>query len=400
MSGRSSIAGMVTAGILSAGGAFAAEDYVQWQRDGYAIPRPLAGLKGDAARGRALVIDRAKGNCLACHRLPIPGEEFQGTVGPPLHGVASRLSEGELRLRVVDEKQLNPATIMPGYYRDPKTLNRVADDWWGRTILSAQEVEDVVAYLQTLHGQGVPQAVPAPAVDLQGGPVSGSVFLSEAMRQMQEDDFANPGMTTVEYGRSLFHKPGEEGTRCADCHGEEGAKIDRKAIARFPRWSEELERPITLQEQINICWEEKMDNFPYVYDCKELVGLETYVRYLARGETIDVETDGPVRPFYEAGEKLYRQRFGQLDMSCYHCHDQHRGAWLRGQLLNQGQSNGFPVYRLGSSRITSLHRRFSECLGSFRAEPFLPGSDEYINLELYVTARGNGLKIETPAIRD
>jgi len=270
MSGRASVAAVVLAGILSAGGAFAAEDYVQWQREGYAIPRPLAGLKGDAARGRALVIDRAKGNCLACHRMPIPGEEFQGTVGPPLHGVASRLSEGELRLRVVDEKQLNPTTI--------------------------QEVEDVVAYLLTLREPGVPQPGPAPAVELQGGPVSGSAFLSEATRQMQEDDFANPGMTTVEYGRSLFHKSGEGGTRCADCHGEEGGKLDRKAIARFPRWSEELERPITLQEQINICWEEKMDNFPYVYDCKELVGLETYVRYLARGETIDVETEGRVRP--------------------------------------------------------------------------------------------------------
>ncbi|RTZ72678.1 MAG: sulfur oxidation c-type cytochrome SoxX [Gammaproteobacteria bacterium] len=318
--------GVILAGVVSASGALAGEDYVEWKREGYAIPRPLAGLEGDAVRGRALVVDRAKGNCLACHRMPIPEEEFQGTVGPPLYGVASRLNEGELRLRVVDEKQINPATVMPGYYRDPKTLNRVADDWWGRTILSAQEVEDVVAYLKTLDAPGVPQQRPAAGVDLQSGPVSGSAFLSEVTRQMQEDDFANPGMTTVEYGRGLFHKPGEEGTRCVDCHGEEGEGLDREAIARYPRWNAELERPITLQEQINICWEERMDNFPYVYDCRELVGLETYVRYLARGQTIAVQTDGPVRPFYEEGERLYRQHFGQLDMSCYHCHDQHRGA--------------------------------------------------------------------------
>lgn len=231
-------------------------------------------------------------------------------------------------------------------------------------------------------------------------PVSGSAYLSEQTREMQEDEFANPGMETVDYGRMLFHKPDEEGHTCADCHGQDGSRLDRRRIASYPRYSEELERPITLQDQINICWEERMDNFPLVYDCRELVGFETYVRHLARGETIAVKTGGPIRPFYEEGGRLYRQRFGQLDMSCWHCHDQHRGAWLRGQRLNQGQSNGFPVYRLGTSRITSLHRRFSECLASFRAEPFLPGSDEYINLELYVTARGNGLKIETPAIRD
>lgn len=231
-------------------------------------------------------------------------------------------------------------------------------------------------------------------------PVSGSVYLSEQMREMQEDEFANPGMEVVEYGRHLYHKLDEEGKRCADCHGEDGEQLDLQRIAEYPRYSKELERPITLQDQVNICFDERMGNFPLVYGCRELVGFETYLRYLARGQVINVQTDGPMTPFYQAGKALYNQRFGQLEMSCYHCHDQYRGAWLRGQRLNQGQSNGFPVYRLSTSRVTSLHRRFSECLVSFRAEPFLSGSDEYINLELYVTSRGNGLTIETPAIRD
>ena len=135
--------------LLSASCALA-EPYVQWRQVGYAIPEPLAGLKGDATRGRRLVIDRSKGNCLACHRLPIPEEEFHGTVGPSLYGVASRLTEGQIRLRVVDEKRLNPATIMPGYHRHPKHFHRVAEAWRGKTILSPQEVEDVVAYLMTL----------------------------------------------------------------------------------------------------------------------------------------------------------------------------------------------------------------------------------------------------------
>jgi sulfur-oxidizing protein SoxA len=101
----------------------------------------------------------------------------------------------------------------------------------------------------------------------------------------------------------------------------------------------------------------------------------------------------------EQGSALYRMRFGQLDISCYHCHIQHQGQMLRGQILNQGQANGFPEYRLGKGRITSMHQRLRECFVSFRAEPFDPGSKEYKLLELYVMSRGNGLKIETPAVR-
>ncbi len=119
----------------------------------YAIDESLGGLQGDARRGRQIAISRSKGNCLACHRLPVPEEEFHGTVGPSLEDVGSRFSEGQLRLRIVDEKQLNPMTIMPGFYRDPKHFNRVLDEYEGRTVLNAQEVEDVVAYLLTLKGE-------------------------------------------------------------------------------------------------------------------------------------------------------------------------------------------------------------------------------------------------------
>ena len=124
------------------------DEYCRWRTEGFAIEAPLCGLHGDPARGR--LIDSHGGNCLACHQMPIPEEPFHGTVGPPLNGVGSRYSEGQLRLRVVDEQQVNPFTIMPGFYRDPREANRVADDFWGKTFLTAQQVEDVVAYLKTL----------------------------------------------------------------------------------------------------------------------------------------------------------------------------------------------------------------------------------------------------------
>lgn len=108
---------------------------------------PLAGaVPGDAGRGRALVI--GKGNCLACHVMPIPSEPDHGDIGPDLDGIGSRLSAEQLRQRLVDAKTVNPDTIMPSFFR--ADLHRVAKDWRGQTIFSAQDVEDVVTYLQTL----------------------------------------------------------------------------------------------------------------------------------------------------------------------------------------------------------------------------------------------------------
>ena len=131
----------------------AGEAYVPWTMRNYAIEEPLAGLKGDANRGMAVARDRHLGNCLACHRMPIPGEDFQGTIGPPLQDVGQRLTEGQIRLHIVDQKQINPMSIMPGFYRNPRYYHRVADEYEGRTPLDPQQIEDLVAYLLTLKGE-------------------------------------------------------------------------------------------------------------------------------------------------------------------------------------------------------------------------------------------------------
>jgi L-cysteine S-thiosulfotransferase len=114
-----------------------------------AMPGSLTGRPGDAVRGRAIVADRTVGLCLLCHTAPIPEERFQGNLAPGLAGAGSRWSEGQLRLRVVDASRLNPDTIMPPYYRLER-LRRVAGNFSGRTILTAEQIEDVVAYLVTL----------------------------------------------------------------------------------------------------------------------------------------------------------------------------------------------------------------------------------------------------------
>ena len=113
------------------------------------LPPSLTGRPGDPARGRAVVVDRTRGLCLLCHAGPFPEQRFQGDLSPSLAGVGARYTEGELRLRLIDARRLNPDTIMPSYYRTDG-LSRVGPAWSGRTILSADEIEDAVAFLATL----------------------------------------------------------------------------------------------------------------------------------------------------------------------------------------------------------------------------------------------------------
>ena len=116
---------------------------------GDAIPASLTGAPGDPTKGRAIVANRQVGLCLLCHSGPFPEERFQGDLAPTLEGAGSRSTEGQLRLRIVDASRLNQATIMPSYYR-LDGLSRVAANFRGKPVLSAEQIEDVVAYLATL----------------------------------------------------------------------------------------------------------------------------------------------------------------------------------------------------------------------------------------------------------
>jgi sulfur-oxidizing protein SoxX len=113
------------------------------------IPASLTGAKGDPARGRALVANRQVGLCLLCHSGPFPEERLQGNLAPDLATVGARFSEGQIRLRIVDSAKVNPQSIMPAYYKS-EGLTRVAPAFRGKTVLTPEQIEDIVAYLLTL----------------------------------------------------------------------------------------------------------------------------------------------------------------------------------------------------------------------------------------------------------
>lgn len=134
---------------LSAPAGAAESALVPYRVENGQIKAPLAAEPGDPARGKSAVLSREGGNCFLCHTVPDAGETPLGNIGPPLAGVGRRLTAAQLRLRLVDSTRINRASVMPAYYRT-KGLRQVAPAYFGKPLLTAQQVEDVIAYLLTL----------------------------------------------------------------------------------------------------------------------------------------------------------------------------------------------------------------------------------------------------------
>lgn len=228
---------------------------------------------------------------------------------------------------------------------------------------------------------------------------SGYTYLSEDNQRLQDDDFANPGLLWVEQGRALWQRAeGTTGLTCASCHGEASGSM-RSVRTRYPRFDPQRGALINLEQQINRCRAQRLQAVPHPYESEALLALTAFVAWQSRGLPVEVNIDGPARPFFEAGRAFYIQRRGQLDLACAHCHDHAAGQRLRGDVISQGQMNGFPLYRHTWQTMGSAHRMFAWCNTSVRAAPYPLGADEYVNLELFVAWRGRGLPVETPAVR-
>jgi len=229
------------------------------------------------------------------------------------------------------------------------------------------------------------------------GRKSGYLFLGPDTRALQDDEFLNPGIFAIEKGRQLWNQAdGAADLSCASCHEEDDM---RGVAARYPQYDEDRGGLVNLELRINEQRTTHMQAEPYPYESEELLALAAYVSYQSRGMPLEVDIDGPAQPYFEQGREFYTTRRGQLDLACTHCHDDHVGSHLRGDVISQGQINGFPFYRLMWNSTASRHRMFRWCNTSLRAEPYDYGSAEYLSLELYVAWRGRGLPMEAPAVR-
>ena len=241
-------------------------------------------------------------------------------------------------------------------------------------------------------------------VERKDGPLkkvySGWRFRNEGTQAMQLDDFDNPAFTSVEQGEQLWLTvDGEAGKSCASCHND--ASESMKGVrAEMPKWNEKLGKPITLEQQVNACRETNMKAKPWKWESGEMLGMTAYIGLQSRGMPVNVKTDGPMKEWLEKGKEIYYTPVGQLDMACSGCHEDNYGKMIRADHLSQGNINGFPTYRSKWQKLGSIHRRFKGCMKNIRAKPYKVGGDEFVALELYVASRGQGLSVETPAVRN
>lgn len=225
--------------------------------------------------------------------------------------------------------------------------------------------------------------------------VSGSVFLTDETRALQSDDFANPGFLWVDRGEALFSKAPTTGPACVSCH-EDGL---RGVSATYPSYDHETGTVLNIEGRINLCRKKHQVAPSLEYESDELLSLTAYVAYQSRGLPVSVDPTGPSKTTFEVGERYFRTRRGQFNLSCQQCHTENWGKRLRGDTLSQGHGNGFPAYRLEWQSMGSLHRRLGDCDIGVRAEPLPYGDPVYIAVELYLAARAKSLEVESPAVR-
>lgn len=228
---------------------------------------------------------------------------------------------------------------------------------------------------------------------------SGYSFMSADTRAMQDEDTANPGMLSVLDGEALWkRKAGTADKACADCHND--ARVSMKGVAaHYPAFEKALGKPVDLEGRINLCRTNHQQASPFGYESRELLALTAFVAQQSRGVPIAADDDPELKPFVEKGHALFMQRQGQLNLACANCHDDNWDKKLAGSAITQGQSTGYPLYRLEWQSLGSLQRRLRACMTGIRAQAYDYGSPELVELELYLMSRARGMPVETPAVR-
>lgn len=251
-----------------------------------------------------------------------------------------------------------------------------------------------ICLLLGLQAAAIAQQLPAATA-----PKSGIEYASADIRALQADDFANPGMLWVTRGEKLWKAAaGGSNRACADCHGA-AEKSMRGVATRYPRLDRAASRLTNIEGRINRCRTEQQAAEPLGYESDELLALTAYVAHQSRGMPLAVTVDEGNRAHYRRGREIYYRRQGQMNLACTHCHERNAGRKLLAETISEGHGNAYPAYRLEWQAAGSLQRRLRACYFGVRAVMPAFGSDELLDLELYLARRGSGLAVETPGVR-
>jgi sulfur-oxidizing protein SoxA len=335
-------------------------------------------MAGEPIKGKILAYANNKGRCLACHILGPDGDQA-GDMGPNLstYGKSGRDSAYTFQ-HIWDARAHNPKTIMPPF----GTHN----------ILTRHEVLDIVAYLNVLNSHV--DAPMRPQLQARNYNVAG-------------EDFTLADIY-IEQGETLFRKPGKNGESCASCHSTTNGKDpDLKGVATtYPKYDPGHKRVIGLEQRINMCQKKYKHDVPYPLGSMASNVVTSYVKFLSRRMPINVATEGAAAVALERGNMSFFKKAGQLNFSCADCHTTSSGKWLRGQRLSAIKPGGehsetaatwprhfIAIHDLG---LISLRQRIRHCQVVTRTYPLPLHSQEYTDLELYLTSLAKGKPMLAP----
>jgi len=345
------------------------------------IERPtLPHMKGDPVKGKVLAYAQSKGRCLACHVMGADGSQA-GDVGPNL-STYSKLGRTKAYTfqQIMDARAHNPKTVMPPFGTND--------------ILSKHEVMHIMAYLETLKT--------AVAASVKPKRQERNFFVAG-------DDFSGAD-TYVEQGEVIFTKQAKNGKSCSTCHSiKKSKKNSLKGIAAsYPKYDSHSKNIIGLEQRINICQKKYKDSKPYRLGSKPSNTLMSYVKFLSRNTIIKIATTNVNADAIKRGKASFYQKAGQLNFSCADCHTSVSGKWLRGQPLAAIEPNGkysrtaatWPRHFIAGHDLglISLRQRIRHCQTVTRTNPLKLHSQEYTDLELYITTLANGKPMLAPTM--
>ena len=388
--------------------------------------------QANAELGWRIITERSLGNCGACHAWQA-APASTSTFAPPLDGVAQRYNAAQLRQWLVDARHLRPDTLMP-VFGSLRGLRQPAPN---QAVLSADQIDAVVLALEqrlaiTRTGPAPMSSAPAtpyaassasavattaatsaaaavttaPTVSPPnpadatgpGSRQSGLAFLSPSLRQMNDDDMANPMSLWVERGQAAWGQT-NTGSSCQSCHGALGAM--RKAVAQHPKLSPDGKALRNLEDQIGVC--RQRQGAPSAQADDTVLALSAALHHAARGEPIAVQAplarQSAWQAQWQAGADQYQTRQGRMNLSCAHCHDDRVGAQMRGDTISPGHPTGFPIYRLSWQQAGGMDRRLRACYSGVQSAMPEPGSAILRSLELFLKVRANGMPMEGPSVR-
>lgn len=260
-------------------------------------------------------------------------------------------------------------------------------EWWKTNDPAATPAHTRAAIRQYYHER-------FPHLSLQDYAL-GSAALNKELRQQDEQlaEFS-PADFVLAAGKKLWHEPFPDGKTYASCYPSGG----KGAARHYPMYSEAQQGVVTLPMSLNAC-REKHGLAALPYGKGDIVALETYLDSLSNGMPLEVKVDsaGAAKAF-KAGQKFFFATEGQLGLACASCHMGATGHYLRAQLLSPavGQAATFPKYRMKWGAVGTLHQRFRGCQKKIRAKPEPFESEDYRNLQFFLTYLSDGVKIHVP----